>query len=222
MNEVDTQTDNEEEPYDRQGRASLIIISDFVCPWCYIGHQEVDRLKEEYDLDIQFAPFLLRPDTPPEGAPVRHYVPADAPPTAMEQRGERLGVKFNRGRELTSNSHLALEAAEFANENAEDPGLFYKRMFQAYFTDLEDISVLDNVVRVGAEAGLDADELRRALVEGRYRERVDEGIEGSRSIGVTAIPTFVFNEQYGMVGAQEIEAFRAMMEKLNQPSKSQS
>jgi predicted DsbA family dithiol-disulfide isomerase len=93
-------------------------------------------------------------------------------------------------------------------------------MFRAYFEDLENISDLDTVVRIGTESGLDAASLRAALEEGRYRDRVDEGLTWSRSIGVTAIPTFVFNGRYGMVGAQELEMFRTMMAKIDQPPKS--
>jgi predicted DsbA family dithiol-disulfide isomerase len=84
---------------------------------------------------------------------------------------------------------------------------------------LEDIGVLENVVRIGADAGLDEAELRAALEDGRYRERVDEGIAWSHGVGVTAIPTFVFNEQYGMVGAQELPAFRQVMAQLGQMPK---
>ena len=138
----------------------------------------------------------------------------------MEERGKRLEINFNRGRKWSSNSYLALQAAEFAMEYG-DMWRFHRRMFKAYFDDLEDIGVIENVVRIGADAGLNADELRKALEDGRYRQRVDEGINWSRGIGVTAIPTFVFNERWGMVGAQEIEAFRQMMTKIGQPRKDQ-
>jgi predicted DsbA family dithiol-disulfide isomerase len=193
----------------------IIIISDFVCPWCYIGLAEVERLKQEYDFDIEFAPFLLDPTTPPEGKTPRHITRPEDPPTRIEQRGETLGLKFSRGRTKTCNSHIALEAAEFAGEYG-DQWSFHKRMFKAYFEDLEDISDIETVVRIGAEAGLPAESLRKVLLERVYRDRVDEGLDWSRSIGVTAVPTFVFNEQYGMVGAQELPSFRLMMNKIGQ------
>jgi predicted DsbA family dithiol-disulfide isomerase len=152
--------------------------------------------------------------------PARRIVAPDAPETPMERRGEGLGIKFSRGRTTTSNSHLALEAAEFAVEYG-DPWAFHRRMFKAYFTDLEDIGVLENVVRIGAEAGLAEKDLRAALEEGRYRQRVDEGINWTRSIGVTAIPTFVFNQRFGVVGAQELDTFRGVMQQLGQQPREQ-
>lgn len=136
----------------------------------------------------------------------------DSPPSALEQRGQGLGIKFSRGRTLTSNSHLALEGAEFAGDHGR-AWEYQRAMFKAYFEDLEDIGKVETVLRVGAAAGLDAGDLGEALRSGHYRELVDEGVAWSRSIGVTAIPTFVFAQRYGMVGAQEYEAFRLLMDK---------
>lgn len=180
---------------------------------------EVEKLKQDYDFDVQFEPFFLHPETPPQGMPARRILPPEAPPSPVEERGKRLGLTFNRGRTLTSNSHLALQAAEFANEHGPDSWGFHKRMFKAYFEDLDDIGDLETLVKIGAGAGVDSDALRQALTEGHYRERVDEGIAWSRGIGVTAIPTFVFNERHGLVGAHEQETLRQVMDQLGQGPK---
>jgi predicted DsbA family dithiol-disulfide isomerase len=145
--------------------------------------------------------------------PARRIVPPEAPPSPMEQRGETLGIKFKRGRTTSSNSYLSLQAAEFALQYG-DSWAFHRRMFKAYFEDLEDIGKIDNVVRIGADAGLPEKDLRAALEDGRFRQPVDEGISWSRSIGVTAIPTFVFNQRFGVVGAHELDTFRDVMKQL--------
>jgi predicted DsbA family dithiol-disulfide isomerase len=194
-------------------KPSIIVISDFVCPWCYIGLSEVERLSKEYDIDVEFAPFFLRPDTPPEGMTHTRITPPDAPPTPTGLRAEPLGIHFTRGRTWLPNTHLALEAAEFAGEYG-DQWTFHRAMFKAYFEDLKDIGDLETIVQVGVEAGLPEQALRDALTERRYEQRVDEGIAWSRGIGVTAIPTFVFDDKYGMVGAQELPAFRQMLQQL--------
>jgi predicted DsbA family dithiol-disulfide isomerase len=198
-------------------RPSIIIISDFVCPWCYIGLLEVERLQREYDFDVHFAPYLLRPETPREGMPARRIVSVDAPLTPMEKRGAELGINFKRGRTTTSFSHLALEAAEFAFQYSEDPWGFHRRLFSAYFEELADIGDIDVLVRLADEMGIDGKSLQEALHDRRYEHEVDEGIAWSREIGVTAIPTFVFNERQGMVGAQDLPAFREMMQRLGNP-----
>jgi predicted DsbA family dithiol-disulfide isomerase len=159
---------------------------------------------------VQFAPFLLDPTTPPEGKPRRQMTAPGDPPTAMEQRASGLGITFTRGRQWTSNSHLSLEAAAFAEEHG-DPARFHRTMFKAYFEDLEDIGQLDTVVRIGGEAGLPEGELREALTSGRYRGDVDEGIRWAQQIGVTAVPTFVLGGAYGIVGAQELPVFEDLL-----------
>jgi predicted DsbA family dithiol-disulfide isomerase len=172
---------------------------------------EVERLCRAYDLDVDFAPFFLDPSTPPEGKPRRQMTAPGDPPTAMEQRAAALGITFTRGRTWTSNSHLSLEAAAFAEERgAALP--FHRAMFKAYFTDLEDIGDIDVVVRVGEEAGLPGAELREALTSRRYRDDVDEGIRWAQQVGVTAVPTFVLGGKYGIVGAQEADVFAQVIE----------
>lgn len=168
---------------------------------------------QEYELTVEFAPFLLDPTTPPEGRPRRPLTNPDSPPSYLEERGERLGIKFTRGRTHTSNSHLALEAAEFAAE-AGKGWEFHKAMFKAYFTDLEDVGRPETVLRVAGEVGLDTADLGAALEDRRFRAGVDEDVAWARSVGITAVPTFVFDARLGMVGAQEYEAFDRMMRQL--------
>ena len=155
---------------------------------------------------MQFTPYLLDPTTPPEGKARRQMTKPGDPPTAMEQRAEALGIAFTRGRTWTSNSHLSLEAAEFAAEHG-DGDRFHRRVFKAYFEELADIGDIDLLVRLGEESGLSAEPLREALTTGRYRAGVDEEIAWAQQIGVTAVPTFVLDGKLAIVGAQEASVF---------------
>ncbi|MGH2633083.1 MAG: DsbA family oxidoreductase [Tepidiformaceae bacterium] len=196
------------------GPLSLIVVSDFVCPWCYIGLMEVERLRAEYDVEVRFAPYLLDPSTPPQGKPRKPYTNPGDPPTPMEERATGLGLTFARGRTFTSNSLLAHEAAEFTAEHGGDVVAFHRRMFHAYFEELEDVGNIDVIVAAGADVGLDADELRAALVARRYRQEVQDGLNWAREIGVTAVPTFVFDDKYGFPGAQDYETFVSVVRRL--------
>jgi predicted DsbA family dithiol-disulfide isomerase len=135
------------------------------------------------------------------------------PPTAMEQRAQALGITFTRGRTWSSNSHLALEASEFADGHPQADAL-HRRLFKAYFEELADIGDLETVVRLGDEAGLPAGELREALTSHAFTKQVDDGIRWSRSIGVTGVPTFILDERTGLVGAQPPEVFEAVLTEL--------
>jgi len=93
-------------------------------------------------------------------------------------------------------------------------------MFKAYFEDLLDIGDIDVLVGVGAAAGLPEAELREALTSGQYRAEVDEGIQWAQQAGVTAVPTFVLGEKYGIVGAQELPVFEdVLLRKLGRSPK---
>lgn len=135
------------------------------------------------------------------------------PPSHLELRGQELGITFTRGRTWTSNSHLALQAAEFAREHPQ-AWEFHRRMFKAYFEDLADIGSIDTIVRIADEAGLPAAELRSALEQGEFRSEVDQGIAWARSIGVSAVPTFVFGGRLAVVGAQPLEVFEQVVEQV--------
>ncbi len=181
-------------------------------------------MQQEYDFDVHFAPFLLRPETPLEGMPARRFVEPEAPPTPQEQRAEALGIKFTRGRKTSSYSHLALEAGEFALKHAthEIGWAYHKRLFKAYFEELENLADVDVLVRLADESGVDGKSLREVLKDRSLEAEVDEGIAWSRQIGVTAIPTFVFNQRTGIVGAQELPAFREMMARVGNLPKTPS
>ena len=139
----------------------------------------------------------------------------DSPPSPLEERGKSLGITFARGRTWTSNSHLALEAGEFAEEeHGPRRDAFHRRVFKAYFEELADIGTIETLAALADDAGIPAAAMREALESGRYRKQVDDGINWSRAIGVTAVPTFIFDEKTGLVGAQPLEVFEEIMREL--------
>ncbi len=193
----------------------ITVVSDFICPWCYVGLVEIERLEREWDVEVEWAPFFLDPTIPPEGKQ-RTPQPPDAPKSPLEERGERLGIDFRRGRTFTPNTHRALEAAFWSREHGTDEQdrAFHHALFRAHFTDFADLSDIEVLVGLAASAGLPADDLRDSLETGRYRDLVDQGIEQSYAIGVSSIPTFILNDQYAVVGAQEYDVLERVMAKL--------
>ena len=101
-----------------------------------------------------------------------------------------------------------------ASEAGIDDKPLHRALYKAHFEDLEDVSDIEVLVRIGAENGLDAGELRTVLETRRYEEAVDDAIGWAQSIGVTAVPTFIFDGRHGVVGAQEYEVLERVMEQL--------
>ena len=181
---------------------------------------EVEKLRREYELEVRWWPYLLDASIPPEGREREPRTMPDDPPTQLELRGERVGIEFRRGRRFTPNSHLALETAEFAQEIGHDGEGLHRALFAAHFEGEADLGDLETLIAIGGEQGLDSDELRTVLGEGRYRAQVDERIAIAREIGVRGVPTFIFNERDAVVGAQEYEVFEQVMEQLEAPRRS--
>lgn len=173
-------------------------------------------MQREYPVEVRWAPFLLDPSIPPEGRSRQPMTKPGDPPSHLETRGERSGLLFARGRTFTPNSHLSLELGHWAQEQGHD-GDLHRKLFKEHFSDLGNLGDIDTLVRVAADAGLNGDEARDVLETRRYREAVDQGIEWAYAIGVTAVPTFIFNDRYAIVGAEEYPAFQRMMERLGHP-----
>lgn len=184
---------------------------------------EVERIQREWDVDIEWRPFFLDPTIPPEGRQRDPQTTADTPKSHLELRGEAAGIEFRRGRTFTPNSHLALQAGEWAQEHGTLDQLhaYHRALFKAFFTDFEDLSDPEVLVRHAEEVGLDHEALRTALETKAYEEQVNQGIQHSYNIGVTGIPTFIINDQYAVVGAQDYEIFERVLEKFGAPRKAQ-
>jgi predicted DsbA family dithiol-disulfide isomerase len=121
---------------------------------------------------------------------------------------------------IIANSHRAFELADFArDQGAADP--IHRALFYAYFTEGRNIGDVDVLVDVAGRVGLVPDAARAALLEGRYVGRVDEEISWARDVGISSTPTFVFDERYAVVGAQEYPAFEQVMDRLGHTKISQ-
>lgn len=132
----------------------------------------------------------------------------------MEERAESAGIQFVEGRTHRSSSLLSLQAAEYVADNGLAAEAFHRAVFEAYFEQLDDIGDVDTLVRIAESAGIPGEGLRQALEDGVYRERVEEAVEGARMAGVRSVPTFIFDEEYAIVGAQEYDTFQAVMKEL--------
>jgi predicted DsbA family dithiol-disulfide isomerase len=192
------------------------VISDYICPWCYIGLTRVERLMNEFAVEFDVGAYELRPGLPPEGLP-RDQVYANRvyPPgylDNMRQTAREAGIEMKRPA-LIPNTRKAHEATEFAKE-AGRLLPFHRAVFRAYWEDEGNIGDVEVLCRIGAECGLEAAELRAALADGRYAASIDEQIDWTRPAGITGVPTFVFEDKFSVVGAQEYEVFRDIARRI--------
>jgi predicted DsbA family dithiol-disulfide isomerase len=166
---------------------------------------------------VTWLPFELHPEAPPEGIPRDAYFGrARSEQVRVHLAGiaAEVGLKMEQ-RDVIINSRRALGAAEFAREQGKFDEM-HRALFQAHWTKTGRLEDVDDLVRIGAEAGVDADELRSAIEENRYDAVIDENRRVATSVGIDAIPAHIFGRRYLVVGAQPYEAFRQVLDRLTQ------
>ena len=192
----------------------LVMFSDFICPFCYIGFETVRRLKPEFGLEIEWKGFQIHPEWPAVGMAATEYRRGMDPQTRrmmwarIASLGETVGLEM-KSPDLLSNSLLALEAAEFAKEHGRAE-IFEERVFRAYFSENLNIGNQTVIAELAGEVGLDPDELNLALESNHYQKRLSDNTLAARERGVDGVPTF-FVGDYPLVGAQSEEVMRQIL-----------
>lgn len=175
---------------------------------------EVEKLRGEYEIEVDWQPFFLRPETPPEGSPLPEYIKQKVrdPNNPLKARAAREGLKM-QFRDITPSTRRAHEAVEFAREKGKLAPL-HASLLKRYWEESQDLYAMETLRGAAVDAGLDPDELQRAIERGDYRQRVEELVAQAQQMGVSAVPTFVLGDKFGIQGAQELPTFRHAMERL--------
>ena len=120
-------------------------------------------------------------------------------------------------RDVIINSRRALAAAEFARQRGRFEAMHHA-LFKAHWELTGRLENVDDLVAIGASVGLDPEQLRGAIEDGRYEGVIDETRREAESVGINAIPAHVFGSRYLVVGAQPYEVFRQVLDRLERDS----
>jgi predicted DsbA family dithiol-disulfide isomerase len=193
----------------------LDIFSDTICPWCFIGKRRLERALAERPmpgLEVRWRAFQLNPDMPAAGMDRQDYLArkfggaenAEQVYAAVRQAGQQEGIDFAFDRiERTPNSLKSHRLLRFAAETHGDQDPLVERLFRLYFLEGADISDTEVLVQAAADAGLDAAAARAYLDGGDGLEACQSEDLQARRAGIQGVPTFIFNGQYALSGAQE-------------------
>lgn len=108
------------------------------------------------------------------------------------------------------NSRRALEASEFAREQGRHEA-FHRVVFRKFYGEGEELNSWATLRSAAEEVGLDPEAMERQTESGHYRAAVDAQIAEARAMGITGVPTYIFNNKYAVVGAQPYEVFQEAM-----------
>ncbi|MDW2980163.1 MAG: DsbA family oxidoreductase [Rhodanobacter sp.] len=202
-------------------------VSDVSCPWCAVGlaslQQALARLDGEVSAEIHFQPFELNPQMAAEGEDaVEHLVhkygstaaQIEANQEMIRERGAALGFTFDMARRKrvynTFDAHRLLHWA-----GLEGRQLALKQiLLRAYFTDGEDVSAHATLLRLAAEAGLDAERARQILAGDEYANEVRAQEQFFQSRGIHSVPATIVNGRHLISGGQPPEAFEQALRQI--------
>jgi predicted DsbA family dithiol-disulfide isomerase len=194
---------------------TLRLYSDFVCPFCFVAEQStVPRLRDEFDLLVDWRGFPLHPRTPKGGMPLTALFPASRVPAVKEhlrQFAARFGVTGIEHPDRLPNTRRVLAMAEFARDNFRLDE-FRRAGMEAHWRHGKDLEDDADLGAIAAGVGLDGAAAVAAADDPRYQGQVDEKLEEARQHGVTGIPTFFIGKEQ-VVGCQPYEVLAAAAER---------
>jgi predicted DsbA family dithiol-disulfide isomerase len=206
---------------------TIDFISDVVCPWCALGatalEQAIENLADEVSVELTYKPFELNPDMPAVGEnAVKHLMrkygrsaEEVAAGKAMQiARGQAIGFKFDLEKRShfynTFDAHRLLFWALQEGRQVE----LKKVLLRAYFTDGQNPSDRETLVRLAAEAGLDSARAREVLVSGEFAKEVRELEAFYRERGINSVPAMILNGRHLVSGSQSVEYYEQMLRQM--------
>ncbi|PCJ75380.1 MAG: polyketide biosynthesis protein [Rhodobacteraceae bacterium] len=209
---------------------TLDIISDPICPWCYIGKAKLDRALEaapDHPFEIQWRPFQLNPDMPAEGMDRREYLEwkFGGREGAIKVYGEiaktaeatGLDIAFDKIKRTpnTLNAHRLILWAKIEEKQSQ----VVSQLFKRYFCEGQDISNIDVLVDIATTVGMDGDLVRRLLAgDSDLAETIAED-KKAREMGVQGVPCFIIGASYAVQGAQNTDTWADIIAEIVEKSK---
>jgi predicted DsbA family dithiol-disulfide isomerase len=210
----------------------LDVISDVVCPWCYIGKrrlaQAIELLSESADqtpeLEIEWHPFQLNPQLPLQGIARSEYLArkfgsrAEDIYTRVSAVGRSVGIDFAFERIVrqpnTVPAHQLIGLAQLHGRQDE----MVETLFRGYFLEGADLTQTEALVELARRAGLEDEAARACLDDDAQRQAVRGEDEQARALGVSGVPFFIFDRRLAVSGAQEPQVLlRALREAAAEP-----
>ena len=203
------------------------IVSDVVCPWCAIGYKRLERAIDELgvqdQVEIEWQPFELNPQMPPEGQNITEHIAEKYSSTLEQQKesrqnmteiGEELGFKFDYFDDMrmanTFDAHILLEYAKDFGKQTE----LKLRLMNSFFGERKDVMDRTVLKQAMLDVGLNADEGLAKLDNEEARTEVRSQQGYWQQLGIRSVPTIVFNRKSAVTGAQPIDTLKQVLSEL--------
>lgn len=202
-------------------------VSDVVCPWCLIGYKRLEKAIRDLDIkdkvELTWQPFQLNPHMPNEGQDLVEHLGEKYGSSIEQQRdlqeriedfGSELGFNFNfsKGMKMlnTFKAHVLLDYAEEKEKQTE----LKLRLFTAYFNEGKDVSKEKVLLEEAESIGLDIEEIKERLNDKAALETVKSNENYWKNLGVSSVPTVIFNRKSDVAGAQNVSYYEEVLSNL--------
>ncbi|TSD63460.1 DsbA family oxidoreductase [Inquilinus sp. KBS0705] len=202
------------------------IWSDVMCPFCYIGKRRFEdalqQFKHEDDVEVEWKSFQLNPDMKTDpSVNISQYL-ADVKGWTLEyaqqmnnhvtEMATEVGLTYNMDKAVVANSFNAHRFTHMAKQHGLGDAA-EEQLFKAYFTDGKNTDDIDTLADMGAQIGLNRQEVIDVLSNNLYADDVKHDIAEAQYLGIRGVPFFVMNGKYAVSGAQAVPVFTETLEK---------
>jgi len=203
------------------------IVSDTVCPWCFIGKRRIERamaLRPDVSFEVFWRPYRLDPTIPREGVDRRAYLRAkfgDTPRSsamgdAIRSEGAGEGIEFAFDKIAKSPNTLDSHRLVRWSASAGVQDEVVERLFRAYFIEGKDIGDATVLAAVAADAGMDGELVASLLAGDADLESVEREAGLANEMGITGVPTFIFDSKLMISGARDAELLARVIDKARE------
>jgi predicted DsbA family dithiol-disulfide isomerase len=214
-------------PDEKPEPLTIDIVSDVVCPWCYIGKRNLEAALAELprdDIEIRWRPYQLDPTIPPEGIARRAYLErkfgerVDEIYTRVAAAGRDAGIDFAFDRiersPNTLDAHRLIRWSQSVGKQVE----LVERLFRDFFVEGRDVGDRAVLIEAAGAVGMELDVVKRLLAGNADKDSVREEIATAQRLGVTGVPFFILAGRFGMPGAQSPEVLASAIKKAAEKS----
>jgi len=203
------------------------VISDVVCPWCYIGKRRLEEAINNWKgspIEVEYHPFQLNPDIPQNGIDRTTYLQnkfgdlsrVNNMISNIENIGKQVGINYNFEAQKLSINTLPLHTLLHVAGKEGFKTKLKERFLQAYFVEGLKLNELEILYSIMAEFNWSKNRVNEALNDIEMQKEVNSELDYYKSLGVSSVPCFIINNKYSISGAQEVQVFLDVFAKVSQ------
>ncbi len=202
------------QPASQSSRLPIDVISDVVCPWCFIGKSRLEKaiaMVPDIPVEVRYHPYFLNPWVPREGMSRADYLTtkfgsverykgiAGRVQAAAASEGLTYALELDARQPNTIDAHRLILWAK----DGGDPAKMKQRLMELYFSEGGDLTDREVLVKAAVEAGLDGDRVRELLASDVDVDRVTAAADQAKNAGIDGVPTFILGGVLAVSGAQD-------------------